>query len=173
MKNIPEINHCIPNPRAYWCPFCKAHNTYDFDGVSYFCNACCGAWPSIPGSSTSMIRPRQQLRLKPVFIVVTGFLFLVGVSLGLEDLYRTGGNWNHSMFHSMFFGIAVMLVGFGALSGFCAWGIHYNLKQWSAWASAQRRKSPASPGYYPPYERVRRPIGCAVHHPVPRTVSGP
>ena len=55
MKNIPEINHCIPNPRAYWCPFCKAHNTYDFDGESYFCNACYGAWPSIPGSSTSMI----------------------------------------------------------------------------------------------------------------------
>ena len=138
MKNIPEINHCIPNPRAYWCPFCKAHNTYDFDGVSYFCNACCGAWPSIPGSSTSMIRPGQQLRWKPVFIVVTGLLFLVGVSLGLEDLYRTGGNWNHSTF----FGIAVMLVGFGVFSGFCAWAIHHNLKQWSAWASSQRRKSP-------------------------------
>ncbi|MEC9348721.1 MAG: hypothetical protein VX387_03290 [Planctomycetota bacterium] len=138
MKNIPEINHCIPNPRAYWCPFCKAHNTYDFDGESYFCNACYGAWPSIPGSSTPMIRPRQQLRLKPVLIVVTGVLFLAGVELGLGELYRTGGNWNHSKF----FGIPVMLVGFGAFSGFCAWAIHYNLKQWSAWASAQRRKSP-------------------------------
>ena len=35
-----------------------------------------------------------------------------------------------------------MLVGIGAFSGFCAWAIHYNLKQWSAWASARRRKSP-------------------------------
>ncbi len=141
MKNIPEINHCIPNPKAYWCPFCKAHNTYDFDGESYFCNACYGAWPSIPGSSTSMIRPDQQLRLKPVFIVVTGVLFLAGVELGLGELYRgfpPTRNWNTSQF----FGIALCLVGFGAFFGFVAWALHHNLKQWSAWASAQRRKSP-------------------------------
>ena len=141
MKNLPEINHCSPNPKAYWCPFCKAHNTYDFDGESCFCNACYGAWPSIPGSSTSMIRPGQQLRLKPVFIVVTGVLFLAGVELGLGELYRgfpPTRNWNTSQF----FGIALCLVGFGAFFGFVAWALHHNLKQWSAWASAQRRKSP-------------------------------
>ena len=43
MKNIPEINHCIPNPRAYWCRFCKAHNTFEYYGEHHLCKACRGA----------------------------------------------------------------------------------------------------------------------------------
>ena len=46
MKNIPEINHCIPNPRAYWRRFCKAHNTFEYDAEYHLCKACRGAWAS-------------------------------------------------------------------------------------------------------------------------------
>ncbi|MCS5626306.1 MAG: hypothetical protein NZ935_01905 [Planctomycetes bacterium] len=47
MQNIPEINHCIPNPEAYWCSRCRAHTGFDIrpaatarGGDIYKCKEC-------------------------------------------------------------------------------------------------------------------------------------
>ena len=41
MKNIPEINPCIPNPEARWCPRCRAHTGfYFFSSESLSFHAC-------------------------------------------------------------------------------------------------------------------------------------
>ena len=70
MKNIPEINHCIPNPRAYWCRFCKAHNTFDYaEGRMeyHLCKACRGAWGVLP--DTGMFNPGEMKEARKVILV--------------------------------------------------------------------------------------------------------
>ena len=120
MKNLPEINHCIPNPKAYWCPDCKAHNTFDIVSSKssdlYNCKAC---------GFSSMFSPAQVLPWKNGLFVIAGLSFLIGVSLGLS------GDPNYV--------IPPLLLG--AFFGLLAWMMAHYMKKWSAWASAQRRKS--------------------------------
>ena len=121
MTNLPEINHCSPTPKAYWCPDCKAHNTFDIDSrgttLSYNCKAC---------GFSSMFSPAQVLPWKNGLFVIAGLSFLIGVSLGLS------GDPNYV--------IPPLLLG--AFFGLLAWMMAHYLKKWSAWSSAQKRKSP-------------------------------
>ncbi len=85
MKNIPEINHCIPNPRAYWCRFCKAHNTFEYDAEFHLCKACRGAWGVLPYSG--MFNPGEMITARKWFLVAAGLLIVVG---GVAELYAPG-----------------------------------------------------------------------------------
>ena len=135
MKNIPEINHCAPHPKAYWCSDCKAHNTFDIvvmesrngKTFKYRCKAC-DFW---------MFRPGETLPWKNGLFVFVGLSFVGGVPLGLIPL----SNGEH-IDHSRALQLAGILVGVGAFFGLIAWSMAHYLKKWSAWSFAQRMKSP-------------------------------
>jgi hypothetical protein len=140
MKNLPEINHCSPNPKAYWCPDCKAHNTFDIvvkktrNGTTwlYNCKAC---------GFSSMFCPGETLPWKNGLFVFVGLAFVVAVPLGLI-LLSNGEHLNDSLAANL----VHVLVGFGTFFGLLAWMMAHYLKKWSAWSSAQRRKSPEDLG---------------------------
>ena len=87
MKNIPEINHCIPNPRAYWCRFCKAHNTFEYYGEHHLCKACRGA--AALGGYSSMFNPSEIITGRKWILVAAGSLIVVG---GVAELYAPGAS---------------------------------------------------------------------------------
>ena len=126
MKNIPEINHCIPNPRAYWCRFCKAHNTFEYDGEHHLCKACRGA--AALGGSSSMFNPSEMVTERKWILVAAGSLIVVG---GVAELYAPGAS-----------GALLACAVIGAFLGLCVLLGNYWLRGFSAWASVQRRKSP-------------------------------
>ena len=125
MKNIPEINHCIPNPRAYWCRFCKAHNTFE-DAESHLCKACRGAWGVLP--DTGMFNPGEMKEARKVILVGAGSLIVIG---GVAQLYAPGA-----------VGPLLACAVIGAVLGLIVLLGSYWVREFSAWASAQRRKSP-------------------------------
>ena len=133
MKDIPEINHCIPNPKAYWCPSCKAHNTFEIvsrgSGVLYKCKAGCGLM--------KMFKPGEVLPWRNGLSIFVGLSFFVALLLGVEPLSR-GTTFNYS--RPLQIAVIVGLNGF--FFGLIAWSMAHYLKKWSAWSSAQRRKSP-------------------------------
>ena len=133
MKNIPEINHCIPNPRAYWCRFCKAHNTFDYaEGKLdarmeyHLCKACRGAWGVLP--DTGMFNPGEMKEARKVILVAAGSLIVIG---GVAQLYAPRAV-------DPLLACAVI----GAVLGLIVLLGSYWVREFSAWASAQRRKSP-------------------------------
>ena len=138
MKNIPEINHCIPNPRAYWCPSCKAHNTFDVviprlskrRNLVYHCKAC-----SI--DPMRMFCPSEVLPWKNGLFVFVGLSFAVALLLGVGPLLN-GKTFNYSRPLQIAVILGLTAVPFGLI----AWSMAHYLKKWSAWSSAQRRKSP-------------------------------
>ena len=133
MKNIPEINHCSPNPKAWWCPSCKAHNTFEIvsrgSGVLYHCKAGCGLM--------KMFKPCEVLPWRNGLSVFVGLSFFLALLLGVEPLSK-GTTFNYS--RPLQIAVVVGLNGF--LFGLIAWSMAHYLKKWSAWSSAQRRKSP-------------------------------
>ena len=133
MKNIPEINHCIPNPRAYWCRFCKAHNTFDYaEGELdarmeyHLCKACRGAWGVLP--DTGMFNPGEMKEARKVILVAAGSLIVIG---GVALLYAP-----RAVDPLLACAVTGAVLGLFVLPG------NYWRRKFSAWASAQRRKSP-------------------------------
>ena len=126
MKNISEINHCIPNPRAYWCRFCKAHNTFEYYGEHHLCKACRGA--AALGGYSSMFNPSEMVTGRKWILVAAGSLIVVG---GVAKLYAPGAS-----------GALLACAVIGAFLGLFVLLGNYWLRGFSAWASAQRRKSP-------------------------------
>ena len=133
MQNLPEINHCSPNLKAYWCAACKAHNTFDIKrGGSgnnttwtYHCKAC----------RFSMFNPTDVSPWKKGFFIFTVLAFLIAIPLGFICLVKGDTNSNS-------FGLSLCLAGFGAFAGWIAWMMHKYMREWNLWHSAQRRKSP-------------------------------
>ena len=133
MQNLPEINHCSPNPKAYWCAACKAHNTFDIkssrtsEGTTwtYHCKAC----------RFSMFNPSDVNPWEKGFFIFTVLAFLIAFPLGLISLAK-GDTRSNS------FSLSVILAGFGACVGPIAWMMHNYMRKWNVWRSAQRRKSP-------------------------------
>ncbi len=133
MQNLPEINHCNPNPKAYWCATCKAHNTFDIKSSrsgnnttwTYHCKAC----------RFSMFNPADVSPWKKGLTVFTVLAFLIAIPLGFICLVKGDTN-------SDSFSISLGLAGFGAFVGWIPWMMHNYMRKWNVWHSAQRRKSP-------------------------------
>jgi len=129
MKNIPEINHCVPNPDAWWCRGCKAHTGFDTSyertehggGKVFKCKAC----------EREMSKPGAGENEFFMFICFgCGGLFgipgLVGV-LGVA----AGADWWAAL------GILV----FGAIWGLGGWGFARMRTGWTGWCESQERKT--------------------------------
>ena len=133
MQNLPEINHCSPNLKAYWCAACEAHNTFNIKSrrtsngtsLTYHCKAC----------RFSMFNPSDVNTWAKGLSIFTVLAFLIAITLGLICLVKGDTNSNS-------FTLAFILAGFGACMGPIAWSMNKYMKKWNIWRSAQRRKSP-------------------------------
>ena len=92
MKNIPEINHCEPNPDAYWCPKCKAHNQFsisvDYDthhgtwDHSFCCKEC----------DTCMFVPNDVIFVVRLVLIISFVSIVAGFAYPHYGLnYALGG----------------------------------------------------------------------------------
>ena len=124
MEYLPEINHCSPNLKAYWCSDCKAHNAFDIvaskssDGttLSYKCKAC----------GFSMFNPNDVMPWMVVLCLIGFPLLVIGP---VAVIYGAGE-------------AGTMCLLIGAFPGLIGGMMLHYLKGWLAWSSAQRRKSP-------------------------------
>ncbi len=128
-----KTNPFIPNPKAWWCPKCKAHHDYDYSSFTsgsggnrsinemYSCKVC----------KAIMFCPAQTL---PWMYGLTGFgviLLAIGLLIGLskgEFDFEKGG----PEVVLILFAIFPLLIG-GMM-------IHY-MRKWLAWSSTQKKKS--------------------------------
>ena len=92
MKYLPEINHCIPKPDAYWCPKCRAHNQFSVHSSydshhgswdhSYTCMHC----------QTAMFIPQQAIFITWALFIVSFACFIGGVAIPVNGMiYALGG----------------------------------------------------------------------------------
>ncbi len=95
MKNLPEINHCKPNPEAYWCPKCKAHNQFRIHS-SYDSHH--GSWDhcfSCRHCETSMYIPKDAFFALKLILCLSIVCIVGGIAFpyyGLNyALWATGG----------------------------------------------------------------------------------
>ncbi|MEC8895869.1 MAG: hypothetical protein VX675_06065 [Planctomycetota bacterium] len=123
MKNIPEINRYIPNPKAYWCSPCKAHSAFDI--VSSRTSEGTTSRRKCKVCGFSMFNPNAVIPWMVVLCLI-GFPLLV---LGLVAMVTGAGEAG-----------SICLV-IGAFPGLIGGMMLYYLKGWFAWSSAQRRKS--------------------------------
>ena len=128
-----KANPFIPNPKALWCPKCKAHHDYDYSSFTsgsrgnrsttetYSCKVC----------KATMFNPAQTLPwmygLTGVGVIVFAIGLLIGLSHGEVDFDKPGPE-----VVCVLFAIFPLLIG-GMM-------IHY-MRKWLAWSFAQRKKS--------------------------------
>ena len=136
MKHISEINHCIPNSRAYWCAKCQCHSQYEFKAsesrVSYLCLHC----------GFQLFCPKD---VKPWMNGLLGFTLLTAVLTIL-----CGIHFYVTAIPSLFFldefvernGLIVM-VGLAIFTALIGLMMRKYLRDWNVWCSQQRRKSTA------------------------------
>jgi len=124
MKYLPEINHCKPNPDAYWCPKCRAHNQFSIHS-NY--DAHHGSWDhsyTCRHRKTSMFIPNDAIFAARALFIVFFACFIGGVAIPYDGLiYALGGT--------------------GALCLFIAVGVWFNRPmKWSGFNSFQSGRSP-------------------------------
>tara|TARA_B100000530_G_C15794965_1_gene423208 strand:- start:190 stop:780 length:591 start_codon:yes stop_codon:yes gene_type:complete len=140
MRHISEINHCIPNSRAYWCAKCQCHSQYEFKAsgsrqnqtVYYLCLHC----------GFHLFRPKD---VKPWMNGLLGFTLLTAVLTIL-----CGIHFYVTAIPSLFFldefvernGLIVM-VGLAIFTALIGLMMRKYLRDWNVWCSQQRRKSTA------------------------------
>ena len=119
MKNIPEINHCIPSPDAWWCCDCKAHTGFDMvrqaDGkAARKCKLC----------ERGMFKIGDFQWPKAMALWFAKLLVVVG-------LLTIWNGWE----------LLVAFWGSAAVFGLVGWGFHYFTKKWFTWCKSQERKT--------------------------------
>ena len=137
MKNVPEINHHIPNPKAYWCAKCEAHNPYDYS-VSYTTGSSGSRTPyekfKCKSCGALMFCPADTLPwmygLTGVGILLVAAGVIIAVSRGGIDI--EGSEVGPEVF-CLLFGTFPLLIG-GMM-------VYYS-KKWVAWSLSQKRKTP-------------------------------
>ena len=133
MKNIPEINHCVPNPDAWWCRECKAHTGFDTSyeitehggGKVWKCKAC-EREMSKPGAGEN-----------EAFMFICFGCCGLFVILGLLGVFGVIGANSRAEY---WWGVLGLLV-FGAIWGLGGWGFAHMRTGWIAWCASQERKT--------------------------------
>ena len=131
MKNIPEINHCVPNPDAWWCRECKAHTGFD---ISYEEGSEHG---SQRVERCQVCEMRMSKSGEHEFFMFLCFgccgLFVIGGLLGVIGVFgvNTGSDW---------WAVLSILV-FGVFWGLGGWGFSRFKKGWTDWCASQERKT--------------------------------
>jgi len=124
MKNIPEINPCIPNPEARWCPGCKAHTGFNWissgESGSDVCKGC--EKPVITLASEEFFK-NGSLGCTIVFLIAGLFLCLEGSSrrdpIGLLGFIFSG----FVLWFFAFMLIVIWLVADGKSRKFARWRV--------------------------------------------------
>jgi len=136
MKNLPEINHCSPNPEAWWCSQCKAHTTFQYTTlpdrdsrgnpevtVLHNCGAC----------NFTMFRAAESISYRNQSAGLGVLTILGGVVLSLVE--------DNEFQSSSILGICFTASGiFFAL--FILMSVY--LRKWSSWSSTQKSRSEES-----------------------------
>ena len=130
MKHITEINHCIPNPKAYWCISCKCHSSFTFrkarggiyERFDWFeCDAC---------KLNPMFLPNRRLKLLYISVLLT-LVFLINSFFNSWDPYASGFraifNPGSSFAISFAFG-SVSVVLFMGVTRWLIWSYRTNKK---------------------------------------------
>jgi len=130
MKNIPEINHCIPNPDAWWCHECKAHTGFDTSysrsehgsGTVIRCKVC----------EMQMSKPGAGENVYFMFICFGfgGPLVILGLVMALGGIGTGSDRW-----------LAIVPLVFGALFGLGGRSYARMQKGWTDWCASQERKT--------------------------------
>ena len=118
MKNLPEINHCIPNPGAWWCCDCKAHTGFDILTTAGEKRRKCKLCERGMFKIGDFQAPKAIALWFAKLLVVCG---LVGI-------------WSSWALLAGFWGSA-------AVFGLVGWSFHHFTKKWSAWCRSQERKT--------------------------------
>lgn len=136
MKHISEINHCIPNSRAYWCAKCQCHSQYEFKpsesqgsylclhcGFHLFCPRDVKPWANGLLGFTLLTAVITILCAIHFYVMAIPFLFF------LDDFVMGNG--------------LVVIVGLGLFTALIGLMMRKYLRDWNVWCSQQRRKSTA------------------------------
>jgi hypothetical protein len=134
MKHISEINHCIPNSRAYWCGKCQCHSQYTVKSSgssdSYLCLHC-RSRQFRPKDVTPWMYGLLGFTLLTVVIAILWGIHLYMAAIPplffLEEFVERGG----------FLGMA----GFAVSTGLIGLMMRKSLREWNAWCGEQRWKS--------------------------------
>lgn len=123
MREMPEINHCIPNRNAFWCAKCYVHSQFycetESDGTArYSCREC----------DFAMFLPGQIVPWKNGLLLGTLLLGLFGL-FRLPDEMMTYWQWSPA---------CLAFAGFFGLIGGMMW---FHMRNYSQWAASQRLKS--------------------------------
>ena len=133
MKHISEINHCIPNKRAYWCSKCKCHSQYTVNSSGNYKCLHCGF---------SQFRPQSVL---PWMYGLLGFVLVTLVVAVLCGLHLLMSHPLPFYFLDEFIerGGLLCMLGFALFFGLLGMMMKHYLKQWKVWYAEQRWKSPS------------------------------
>ena len=123
MREMPEINHCIPNRNAFWCAKCFAHSQFylesEADGTPrYSCREC----------GFAMFRPGEVVPWMNGLLFGTLLLGGVGVSLLPHEL-ETYWQWSP---------VCLAFAGFFGLIGGMMW---FYMRKYFQWSLRQSLKS--------------------------------
>jgi len=136
MKNIPEINHCSPNPEAWWCSQCKAHTTFQYTTlpdrdsrgnpevtVLHNCGAC----------NFTMFRAAESISYRNQCAGLGVLMILGGVVLSLVE--------DNEFQSSSILGICFTASGI-VFALFILMSVY--LRKWSSWSSTRKSRSEES-----------------------------
>ena len=134
MKNIPEINHCSPNPEAWWCSRCLAHTTFQYTTlpgrdsrgnpevvVMHKCRAC----------NFTMFRAAETIKGRRMCGGAGGLFILLGV---VGSILEDSESLSSQILQMTFFCACFVFIFFIWMSA--------HLGKWSSWSSIQENKSP-------------------------------
>ena len=136
MKHLPEINHCSPNPEAWWCSQCKAHTTFQYTTlpdrdsrgnpevtVLHNCGAC----------NFTMFRAAESISHRKIGGGLGVLMILGGVVCSIVE---------DNEFQSR----SILGIFFTASGIFFASSILMSvyLRKWSSWSSTQKSRSEES-----------------------------
>ena len=138
MKHISEINHCVPNKRAYWCGKCQCHSQYAVKSSgksgnqtsSYICLHC----------ESRQFCPKDVL---PWMYGLLGFTVLTVVMAILWGVHLYIASIFALSFLEEFVerGGLLCMAGFAVFTGLIGLMMRSSLREWNAWCSQQRWKS--------------------------------
>ena len=136
MKNIPEINHCSPNPEAWWCSQCKAHTTFQYTTlpdrdsrgnpevtVLHNCGAC----------NFTMFRAAESIAHRKIGGGLGVLMILAGVVLSIIE--------DNEFQSSSILGICFTASGI-FFASFILLSVY--LRKWSSWSSTRKSRSEES-----------------------------
>jgi hypothetical protein len=136
MKNLPEINHCSPNPEAWWCSQCKAHTTFQYTTlpdrdsrgnpevtVLHNCGAC----------NFTMFRAAESISYRNKGAGLGVLMILGGVVCSIVE--------DNEFQSSSILGICFTASGI-FFASFILLSVY--LRKWSSWSSTQKSRSEES-----------------------------